>query len=144
MIRLSRAQVDALLDAARRHPEEEICGLIGARGGHAATLYPVPNRLHSAQRFAMDEKGQIDAFRRMREHGETLFAIYHSHPQAPPYPSPTDIAESAYPDAYFLILSLLGGASIRAFRIQGGEVTECVLFVDSEGPARAERRLGPV
>lgn len=129
MIRLSHRQVETLFDAARRHPEEEICGLIGARDGRAVTLYPVPNRLRSAWRFAMDEQSQIDAFRRLRENGESLFAIYHSHPQAAPYPSPADIAESAYPEAFFLILSLLGGASIRAFRIDGGQVGECPLLV---------------
>ncbi len=54
----------------------------------------------------MEPQSQIDAMRTMRESGEKLFAIYHSHPHAPASPSPLDRDEAAYPDALYLIISL--------------------------------------
>ncbi|MEW5792162.1 MAG: Mov34/MPN/PAD-1 family protein [Pseudomonadota bacterium] len=126
MIRLPRTLVNQVLAQAQQHPGEEVCGLIGARGEQPTTLYPVPNRLHDPRRFAMDESAQIDAFRTMRDSGETLFAIYHSHPHAPAYPSATDLAESAYPEALYLIVSLntKGVLELRAFRLEGKKVEE--------------------
>ena len=55
----------------------------------------------------------------MRDRGEQLLAIYHSHPRAiDPKPSPTDVRLAYYPSAVYLIAGL--GQSeprLRAFRI---------------------------
>ncbi|MEK8089971.1 M67 family metallopeptidase [Thermithiobacillus plumbiphilus] len=133
MIKLPRPLINELLMQAQRNAGEEICGLIGAREGEASTVYPVPNGLHDPQRFVMDEAGQIAAFKAMREAGETLFAIYHSHPGAAAYPSATDLAESAYPDAYYLIISLntKGVLEMRGFRLRGEGVEELEVGLSS-------------
>ena len=44
-----------------------------------------------ARRFEMDPADQIRAMKTMRERGETMLAIYHSHPSAPPEPSVHDL-----------------------------------------------------
>lgn len=126
MIRLPRTLINELLMQAQHNPGEEICGLIGARDGLASSVYPVPNKLRDPQRFVMDEASQIAAFKAMREAGEALFAIYHSHPSAAPYPSATDLAESAYPDVYYLIISLntKGVLEMRGFRLSDAQVAE--------------------
>jgi len=41
-VALPRPLVNRLLSDAQAHPDEEVCGLIGARDGHATTIYPVP------------------------------------------------------------------------------------------------------
>jgi proteasome lid subunit RPN8/RPN11 len=59
------------------------------------------------------------AQRSMRERGEQLLAIYHSHPRAKdPEPSATDVRLAYYPSAVYLIVGL-GAAEpcVRAFRI---------------------------
>jgi proteasome lid subunit RPN8/RPN11 len=59
------------------------------------------------------------AQRKMRERGEELLAIYHSHPRSDdPKPSATDVRLAYYPSAVYFIVGL-GGAQPRlaAFRI---------------------------
>ena len=129
MITLPRELVNQMLAQAQQQPQEEICGLIAARDGRPCAIYPVPNRLHSLHRFRMDEAEQIAAFRHMREAGQTLFAIYHSHPRAAAVPSVTDLKESSYPDALYLIVSLntKGVLELRGFRLADHRAEEVTL-----------------
>ncbi len=118
-IELPRALVMALLHEAQRSPHHEICGLIAVRG---QSLRPVPVRNAAADRrrlFDMDERELIDAMKTMRANGEALFAIYHSHPDAAPAPSLTDIERAGYPDALHLIISLetKGVLQMRGWRL---------------------------
>ncbi len=118
--RIDRTAINRILTLAQQSPEQEVCGLIGERDG-VQRVYPVANGAdRKGELFRMDPKGQIDAMRRMREAGERLFAIYHSHPHAPAEPSPRDLDEAAYPEALYLIVSLntQGVLEMRGFRLK--------------------------
>jgi proteasome lid subunit RPN8/RPN11 len=65
----------------------------------------------------------------MRELGQSMIGIYHSHPRSAPYPSPTDVAMAFYPDAFYFIISLEPRMDIRAFRIEGEQVREAEISV---------------
>lgn len=127
-IRLPRKLTNQLLHLAQQSPEAEVCGLVGADAdGVPTTCYPVTNSASTpANRFLLDAEQQIAAVKSMREKGESLFAIYHSHPHAPAVPSATDIEQAAYPEAVHLIISLntQGVLELRAFRIAGQAVAE--------------------
>jgi proteasome lid subunit RPN8/RPN11 len=119
-IQLSRKITNQLLHSAQMSPEQEVCGLIGAKDGIAHTCYAINNTAEQPEnRFQLDEKQQIGAMSAMRDKNETLFAIYHSHPTAPAVPSATDIKLASYPDVAHLIISLntKGVLEIRAFSI---------------------------
>src|SRR3569623_2137348 len=90
---LPRPLVNQLLHHAQQQPEQEVCGLIGSRAGVPVQFYPVANVATAAQR-------------RMRERGEGLYAIFHSHPHSPPSPSAIDLVQAAYPEAIYIIASL--------------------------------------
>ncbi len=127
---LPRPLVNQLLAHAQSRPEEEVCGLIGAHADQPERLYPVANVARTPGRlFQLDPQGQIDAMRAMREAGQTLFAIYHSHPHAPARPSPTDLTEAAYPEALYLIISLntKGVLEMRGWRLMDGTAREVAL-----------------
>lgn len=122
--KLPRPLINQMLRQAVRSTDREICGLIGGRDGTPERCYPVPNIAAAPDRlFEMDPKGQIEAMRQMRERGETLFGIYHSHPRGPAAPSARDIAEDAYPDALYLVISLdtQGVLELQGFRIRNGQ-----------------------
>lgn len=123
---LPRTLVNQILRHAQQAAEDEVCGLIGSLAGRPTRLYPVANIASDRSTlFEMEPKAQIDAMRQMRERGEELFAIYHSHPHAPAQPSVRDMQEASYPDALYLIISLNteGVLEMRAFRFtaQGAE-----------------------
>ena len=128
-VKLPRTLVNQLLAQAQQCPAEEVCGLVAARDGQPVSVYPVANRYHDPRRFAMDEAEQVSAFRHMREAGETLFAIYHSHPHAAAVPSELDLRHSAYPQALYLIISLntQGVLELRGFSLQQMEAVEVPL-----------------
>ncbi len=127
-ISLPRKLTNQLLHLAQLSPDTEICGLIGAdNSGMPVSCYPVANSAATPEnRFLLDASQQIEAMRLIREKGETLFAIYHSHPHTPAQPSPTDIQEASYPDALHLIISLntKGVLEMRGFKIAGQSVEE--------------------
>ena len=76
-------------------------------------------------------RGLIDALRAMRENGEILRAIYHSHPEAPAQPSLEDIQQSEYPDVLYLIVSLgtKGVLDMRGFRIRNGRIEDVEIAI---------------
>ena len=129
-VRLPRSIVNQLLHLAQQSPEEEICGLISRDQSGFKKCYPVVNAADDKKHFFMlDPKGQIEAMRRMREHGEELGAIYHSHPNSPPLPSRADIEQHEYPGVLYLIISLgtKGALEMRGFHIRGREIGEVAI-----------------
>lgn len=115
-----RSLVNQLLHQAQISPHSEICGLIGSFNGVPTSCYPVTNIAERPTvRFWMDPKQQISAMRKMREHHEELFAIYHSHPEAPAEPSAIDLEQANYPDTLQIIISLntKGVLEMRGFRL---------------------------
>jgi proteasome lid subunit RPN8/RPN11 len=84
-------------------------------------MLPIENALHSPVRFCMAPAAQLQAFQALEADGLDLLAIFHSHPTGPREPSPTDLAEFAYPGVLSLILFPTDAQawSARAFHIQG-------------------------
>ena len=96
-----------IVDHALASPDVEVCGLLGGSGGVALTRYPIANVAATpATSFLMDPKGQLGALKSMRERGEELLGIYHSHPASPAEPSARDLEFAAYPGVAYLIVSL--------------------------------------
>ena len=116
---LPRKLVNQILTHAQQHEHAESCGMISAASGKPAHYYAVKNIAEDpSTHFEMEPKQQIAAMKHMREHSEDLLAIVHSHPMSPPVPSATDVQESGYPDAFYIIVSLntKGVLQMRAFR----------------------------
>ena len=53
-------------------------------------------------------------------------AVYHSHTHSPAYPSETDVRLAGWPEAYYIIISLMSkeNPQVRAFRIVEGAISE--------------------
>ena len=117
---LTRDHWDAMRSQVSADAPLESCGLLAGTGEVVRQVIPVPNALQSPTRFRFDPYAQLAAFEQIERDGLEMLAIYHSHPKGPPHPSPTDIAEAAYPVAT-IIWSLQGDAwNARAFWIENG------------------------
>ena len=127
ILQVSRDQLEQMIGQARADVPLETCGLLAGRDGRVTRVLPVPNILSSPVAYRMDGQALADA---MVACDYEPLGIYHSHPVGPPVPSPTDVAESFYPDSVYVIISLAQEPpSVRAFRILGGAVTEVELQI---------------
>lgn len=116
----------AIVAHAQRGWPEEVCGLLAGRAGRVTAWHP--GRNVSPTPTVAYELDLDTLFRQVEfaEAGLELVAIYHSHPRGPETPSPADVERAFYPDAVYLICSLVERARpvLRGFRIRGGHVTE--------------------
>ena len=134
-IQIPRRITNQLLHHAQISPDYEVCGLIGSKNGLPTHCYPINNiSEHPQLRFLLDEHQQISAMAKMRELGEDLFAIYHSHPTAPAQPSTYDLELSTYPEALYLIISLntKGILEMRGFKIYEKTALEIPLIMNDD------------
>ena len=125
--------INQILEQAQNSPAAEICGLIASRNGKPQQCYPIHNvATQPGRHFLLNPKQQIDAMRKMREQGDDLYAIYHSHPDAPAIPSAKDLAQATYPDTLYLIVSLStkGTLQMRGFRFENSALTPVDIVVD--------------
>jgi [CysO sulfur-carrier protein]-S-L-cysteine hydrolase len=117
-----RPLYDQMLAHVLSNPVLEMCGLLAGRAGVVDRVWPVPNALHSSTAYRMDGPEFAEA---MIGCGFEPLGIFHSHPAGPPFPSPTDIAEAAYPDSIYVVISLQSiPPSVRGFTIVTGQVSE--------------------
>lgn len=124
MIRFLQSEVNEILNHAREVLPHECCGLLGGRDGLVSSVYQLRNVAENP--FVEYEAATEDLLRAqkvMRERGETLLGIYHSHPQqAEPVPSETDVRRAFYPDViYFIVGFDENNPVLRAFKIYENE-----------------------
>jgi [CysO sulfur-carrier protein]-S-L-cysteine hydrolase len=122
---LAPGLLNQVIDHARSSYPEEGCGLLVGID-HATRFIPMQNVLASSSAYEMDPRQLISTLRDLRNIGEQLVAIYHSHPHGPARPSRRDIECAYYPETAHLIVSLADSErpQAAAFRIVDGESLE--------------------
>jgi proteasome lid subunit RPN8/RPN11 len=135
---------EAIVEHARRDAPNEACGIVvgdgsAADGGRALRWVPLRNPLASPFRYTIDPDDLLRLTIETDDADEVFWAIVHSHVESPARPSPTDLRESHYPDALYLLVSLdpaeadpaTGAPDLRAWRIIDGGVHEVGLTLDA-------------
>src|SRR5262245_21530843 len=114
--------LEQLIQHARNAYPHEACGLLVGRNA-AERFIPISNISAHAREYEMDPGQLIATLRALRDTGEELLAIFHSHPHGPAVPSKRDIERAYYPEAVHLIVSLARPERPEAvaFRIADGE-----------------------
>ena len=119
-----------VLEAIRRHGSEtyphECCGaLIGSRGVDGAVAVggtlALANMTQEGprRRFLVTPVDYRRAESHATAHGRALVGFYHSHPDHPAEPSPTDL-EHAWPNLSYVIVAVRGGRAetVRSWRLR--------------------------
>lgn len=145
---LTTAQAEQVAAHVAENPDEEVCGLLFGRpsdhpsGGEMGNqppihrIVPIENiSSDRARRYEMHPAQLANAYSSAAASGFELLAIYHSHVKYPPIPSETDVAEAHYPDAVYLIATLIGGmARFAAWSITASEVRAVPLHIGDDLP----------
>lgn len=111
--------VKAIADAAEAAYPEEACGLLVGRRTSRRTLIDnaTPSRNVAAQssinRFEVDPKVRFDLMRSLAGTSSRIVGHYHSHPDQPSDPSPTDLRMAFEPDLVWLIVSVVRSQAVH-------------------------------
>jgi len=125
MLTLTIGQTNEVFAHARETNPDECCGLVGGSNeGRVVNIYRLRN-IAPAPLISYEAAPEelFAAQRLMRDRGEQLLAIYHSHPRSTePLPSDTDVRLAYYPETIYLIVGLAGDQPVlRAFHISEKE-----------------------
>jgi proteasome lid subunit RPN8/RPN11 len=136
VLRLPEEMAREIVEHAQAEYPREACGLIGGVDGRAMRLYRLTNvDPDPVMRYNADPKELKRATDDIYANDWDVVAIYHSHTHSPAFPSPTDVERAFYPEASYVLVSLMDRQrpDLRAFRIVGGRVSEIqVVRVDGE------------
>lgn len=123
---LERHYIDEMITHAREDAPNECCGIIAGKDGRAVKLFRAQNSEASPWRYTVDSNDLFRIYRECEANDWTFLAIYHSHTASEASPSPTDVRRAAWPEAYYIVVSLQDAENpdVRAFRIQDGNVSE--------------------
>lgn len=115
-----------IVEQGLREFPNECCGVIAAADGVPVKVFQMKNADASPVTYRLDGKEQLQVFDEIDEQGWDLWAIYHSHTHSEAYPSETDTKLAFYPDARYMVVSLVyrDEPVMRSFFITDGEVTE--------------------
>ena len=133
-MRISREQLDAIVDHARAEHPNECCGLVVTREGRAVAVHVLENTAASPLRFEVDGLTLHRLMTEIEDAGDELGAIYHSHTRSAPHPSQTDVNFAAHwPGVEWLIVGLQDSAGppvVRSYLIEDGDVREVPVDTD--------------
>ncbi len=108
--------ISAMHASAERHYPLEACGLLIGRMQtgvwHIDEAREVPNlnSERAADRFILDPDAYRKTDRELVGSGREIIGIYHSHPDCPAKPSPTDLS-AAWDGFAYIIVSTCNGAA---------------------------------
>ena len=126
MLRIDKRFHDQMVTHALENASIECCGVLAGTEERFLKLFRMTNVENSPYRFSWDSKELITVWNEMEDNNWEHRAVYHSHTHSEAYPSSTDIRLAAWPEAYYIIVSLADKESpvVRAFRILDGSVSE--------------------
>ena len=123
---LSRTHLVQVMTHCKEAYPNEACGILSGIGNTVLNVYVMTNAEPSPVSYFMEPQEQFRVMKAMREEGQRMVAIFHSHPHSPAYPSAKDVNLAFYSDAVYVIIGLSNVASpeVRAFSIIDGDVAE--------------------
>ncbi|AWT55757.1 mov34/MPN/PAD-1 [Mycolicibacterium smegmatis] len=125
---IRRDLVDAMVAHARADHPDEACGVIAGPEGsdRPERFIAMTNAERSPTFYRFDSMEQLRVWREMDDNDEVPVVIYHSHTGTEAYPSRTDVAIAAEPDAHYVLISTRDPDEheFRSYRIVDGVVTE--------------------
>lgn len=137
MLRMAKTRYEQIIAHCRSRYPKEACGLLAASLAAAssetvvAQVYPMTNVEDSPIGYSMDPQEQFRVEKEMRQRGQRLAGIYHSHTASDAYPSSVDEGLSLGAELAYVLVSLkvLAAPVLKSYRIDltappGRRITE--------------------
>lgn len=136
MLTLKRDDRDKIIKQCLKEFPNEACGILAGPPSHSpysnkvlrrvTKVYEMTNADKSAATFFMDAKEQLKVTKELRNSSLEMAGIYHSHVASGAYPSNHDVEMAFYPEASYVIISLIdkNKPDIKSFKINEGRITE--------------------
>lgn len=124
-----------ILAGLKTAPEGEVGGIV--------QVYPMRNVEDSPVGYSLDPKEQLQLEKLMRQRGQRMRAIYHSHTATEAYPSPVDVRLAISPDIAYVLVSLMDRSKpvLKSYRIDDdGKVTPWELWREVSPPGMRQAR----
>ena len=125
MVTLSAALREEMIAHCRSTFPKEACGLLAGKDGTVAQVYPMTNVEDSPIGYSLDPKEQLMVEKQMRQRGQRMVGIFHSHTATDAYPSSVDVSLAISPDVSYVLVSLKDQAKpdVKSYRIDGTTIT---------------------
>ncbi len=126
MLILKKELLKRITEHALREFPNEACGILAGNQERVKKIYEMTNAEKSPETFFMDAREQLKVMKEIRNKGQEMIGIYHSHIASEAYPSSHDVELALYPEASYVIISIKDkkNPSIRSFKIVEGKITE--------------------
>ena len=131
MLIIRKSDLKKIVEHCDREYPNEACGLLAGSDNKVATVYSLLSEKPSQTFYRIDSRDHFRVIREMREAGKELLGIYHSHTGSPAYPSPTDVQLAYYPEAVYVIVSLMDrkNPDVKGYVICEDNITEIPLNI---------------
>lgn len=126
MLRIKKEIYDSMIQHCIDSLPYEACGILAGKE-LVTSIYFIKNMAASSVSYFMEPYEQLKAIKDIRERGNDMLAIFHSHPYGSAYPSGKDMELSFY-DVYYVIVALKPEIEIRCFKIKENIVSEVQLI----------------
>ena len=132
MLILKKESLRRITEHSIREFPNEACGILAGNHGRAEKVYEMTNIEKSPRIFFMDASEQLKVTKEIRNKGQEMVGIYHSHVASEAYPSSHDVELALYPEVSYVIISLRNreDPSTRSFKIVEGKVSEEELKIE--------------
>ena len=119
---------------------KEACGILAGPNDPTAGqrravvhVYRMTNTEDSPIGYAMDPKEQLKVEKEMRQRGQRMIGIYHSHTASAAYPSSVDVSLAISPDLSYVLVSFKDRArpELKSYAIDGQRVVVEPVQVDA-------------
>lgn len=139
---------DVMVEHCKLVYPNEGCGILaGRRQGNdwfVMRAVPVPNRNaeRSRDRFEISPRDYLRVDKEARRDGMEIIGVFHSHPDAPPFPSMTD-AQFAWEGILNIIIGIFNGQKVRvrAHIYDGKKFSELPVYVLLQGSFNSSGQL---
>ncbi len=144
MLTISQTLQEEVITHCRGRYPKEACGLLAAEraDGPIVQVYPMRNVEDSPIGYSLDPKEQLHVEKQMRQAGQRMAGIFHSHTASAASPSSVDVGLALSPDLSYVVVSLKDQArpAFKSYRIDGTQITEEAVILSGRSSATVDVR----